>query len=40
MATVILSRHWKAKGVRLPKNVKIAKAKAAAKRVRVGKGKR
>lgn len=34
MARVILAKNWKRKGARLPANVKIAKAKAASKKVR------
>ena len=34
MATVILSRHWKAKGPKLPKSVVAAKQRKS-KRVRV-----
>ncbi len=36
MARVILSRHWKAKGPKLPKNV-VAARKRASKKVRVAK---
>ena len=36
MATVILSRHWKAKGPKLPKSVVAAKQRKSKARVRVG----
>ncbi len=40
MSLVVLSKNWKRKGARLPKNVAIAKAKKAQKRVRVAKPRR
>lgn len=39
MTHFIPASQWKKKGARLPKNIKIAKAKKAASKVRYKKGK-